>query len=486
MIPKIIEHNKVHIAILVLTIALAAFLRLWNLSSHAIFFGDAARDVLVAQESLETGTIPLVGIPSSVPRFHQGPLSIWIIMFAQSLFGPNLYPTSLVFAILSLIALIAIYELLSITTSKEAGLIAVIMLAASPLAVAHARMPYHTTPIPLILILFIASLLSLKKKTWYPPLLVGLSFSIIFLFERNLLPLLVLVPLAWYLTKRSWNIKDMFSFSSGVVIGIFPLLVYDLSHKFMQTFGFLAWTIFRAGTFFTGSRTGLESIQAFLLTSQTHLSRIFFVNSSIPLYLFFAGTTLAIIKKLKISKKIKFKQLLKNIENKLSHLEILSMTGIIILLLSFSIHGSLGEAYFPAFLVFIPILIASLISQMKRKIRLIFMGILILLMISNAILITRYSFFIGNNDTYTYGASTSELQQIALFINEKNFKNISLKTDHEAGIYETYFDNLRFFLKLQGIEDTENGRSVIINPSKMTTVTTLKNSKTFETLRVYW
>src|SRR5258708_35161017 len=99
---------------IILIVILATLLRTWNLSSQMIFFGDAARDLTVAAQSVQTHQLPLLGIPSSVPRFHQGPLTIWMEMIVYLLFGHHLLAFGFCFAIVSVLAVIFLFELLTV------------------------------------------------------------------------------------------------------------------------------------------------------------------------------------------------------------------------------------------------------------------------------------------------------------------------------------------------------------------------------------
>jgi GT2 family glycosyltransferase len=71
----------------VLIIILAAFLRFDRLPELMPLIGDQGRDLLAALSAWQSKTLPLLGIPSSIPRFHQGPLSIWFFAAVFGLFG---------------------------------------------------------------------------------------------------------------------------------------------------------------------------------------------------------------------------------------------------------------------------------------------------------------------------------------------------------------------------------------------------------------
>ena len=64
----------------IIIVILGTLVRVYDLPNRAILFPDAGRDLLVAAQAVKENTLPLLGIPSSVPRFKQGPLTIWLQM----------------------------------------------------------------------------------------------------------------------------------------------------------------------------------------------------------------------------------------------------------------------------------------------------------------------------------------------------------------------------------------------------------------------
>src|SRR5690606_6371424 len=134
--------------LLVVIVVAASWLRTWQLETQGILFGDAGKDLLTAYQAVTDGKWPLLGIESSVPRFRQGPLTLWLEMLLIKISVITTLLISLVFAGLGIAAVIMLYEWAALYLTPKVGVIATALLAFSPLAVAHSRVPYHTTPIP--------------------------------------------------------------------------------------------------------------------------------------------------------------------------------------------------------------------------------------------------------------------------------------------------------------------------------------------------
>ncbi len=142
-----------------------------------VFIGDqgwfylSARDLLVGKE------FPLVGIPSSHPWLHQG--AYWTYLLAIALSIGRFHPVAggymgILFGVLGVSA---IYLVTKTFFTKRTAFIATSLYAVSPLVVAHARMPYHTTPIPFFYdsLYLLSFAMDKRKSNFFPYLLIPFS-----------------------------------------------------------------------------------------------------------------------------------------------------------------------------------------------------------------------------------------------------------------------------------------------------------------------
>lgn len=236
-----------------LIILFSAFLRFYKLNDLMPFIGDQGWFYLSARDTILTGNIPLVGIASSHPWIHQGPL--WTYMLAISLWIGNFHPVSGAYftAILGIITVWLVYKVGSSFFNKKAGIIAAVLYAASPLVVINSRMPYHTSPIPLFTILFIWSLFKWIKgsKIYFPMSIFFLSFLYNFELATSVLWIIIgLIIVYGIWRKKSWVIKIFtkrtISFSLiAFLIPMIPIFIYDFQNGFPQTLKFAAWIGYR-------------------------------------------------------------------------------------------------------------------------------------------------------------------------------------------------------------------------------------------------
>ncbi|MEK7502614.1 MAG: glycosyltransferase [Patescibacteria group bacterium] len=228
---------------------LALFLRTFRLNETMSFIGDQGWFYLSARDMLLTGQIPLVGIASSHPWLHQG--AFWTYALSVGLWLSKFNPLAGAYVSISidLLAILAIYNLGSVLNSKRLGVIAAALYATSPLIIQNARMPYHTSPIPLFTILSIYFLYKwIAGNKYFFPLLV-LMLGVLYNLELATASfgIVVMTLLSYGLFRRQkwalciFNRKILFLSFLAFMGSILPMLIYDLFHGFPQTLGFLAW-----------------------------------------------------------------------------------------------------------------------------------------------------------------------------------------------------------------------------------------------------
>lgn len=360
-------------------VIIAAWLRFYRLPELMTFIGDQGRDFLAARDMVLTGQWPLVGIPSSVPWLHQGPVFIWLAALALKI--GNFHPVApgILTGILGVLAVYLVYQF---SKNWWAGLI----LATSPLAVIQSRLAYHTSPIPLATLAYLWAMSQKRLHLSY-------FFSALLLqFELTTLPLTFL-SLFWF--RR---------LSFFWLVPFIPKIIYDFSHGFSQTLGFGAWAGYRLVNVF---RYGNASAAIFEYWTK-------FISWGYPAVAAVIGIWFLVNL---------FKQ---------SRLLILTL-GITVV--SFYLHGSPSEAYFP---VLFPVW-ALLLPKPRRvwgKLALLF------LIVFNLINLVR-------NDFYPYGPTLKQRLELV----DRLPANVQLTDCFGKPSFASDYDNYRYLLWWRGKSD---------------------------------
>jgi GT2 family glycosyltransferase len=262
-------------------LATALFLGFYKIKELMVFIGDQGWFYLSARDMLLSHQIPLVGIASSHPWLHQGPMWTYILAFFLWLFKFNPVSGAYLSIVFGALSVLGIYVLGSALFSKRVGLIASLLYAASPLATYYMRLPYHTSPIPLLVIAFTFFIYKINKGEFnYLPLSI-LSLALLYNFEIATTVLWgVLIALLVYkyiknnnILKQIFGKKTLLFSAISLVVPLLPMILYDIGNGFPQTFKFLAWIFYRII-----SLIGYNPQQAFSVSKISVMIEFLFTN----------------------------------------------------------------------------------------------------------------------------------------------------------------------------------------------------------------
>jgi len=261
---------KSPITLLIGIIILSVFLNFYMLGSLHPFIGDQGWFYVSARD-LINGQIPLVGITASYTWLSQG--ALWTYMLAPFLYIFNFDPVGGAYlsAILGVLSVLIIYILAKeMFKSEEMALISAALLAVSPLSIAFFRMPYHTSPIPLAILIFIYAIYKFSSGKYY--YLVLASFMLGILYNLALVTMVFWVLTFIILIKvRYFNFKLYLASFFAFLVPMIPMILYD----FRQFSGFYQLTalprLIKVGLFDSGGfnpRVYLNVFESLLVYNQ--------------------------------------------------------------------------------------------------------------------------------------------------------------------------------------------------------------------------
>lgn len=403
------------VVLLIIFVALGSFLRLNALDTKGILFSDAGRNLLNAHTAVQNHQRLWFSIPASVPYFAQSPLSLWYSMAIITIFGVNTHALSIGYALLSISALIITYEFLTVSINQKSGLLATMILAASPLAIASARVPDRSTPIPLFAILYLIALFALWKKKSYSLFFAGLTFALLLQFELSLAALIVLIPYVLWRSKQMSILKNkkLGWLVLGVGLGLLPQIVYVLTHYFASPGIDDLWINHKGWEFNTFQGITPNYLGQLMSNIFTYLGRVYVV------YAWVGGGVLLMNLVGLMWLLWQQKNLIRSKKRMAKLLPIpgeLAFVSCCILLISAIIHGASSETYFYAFTILLPIFTTTIIFQLPQFWKRTSVGILICLLVINLIGIYQHNFFVSNHLEWSYGPSIGEQKQVLAFI----------------------------------------------------------------------
>lgn len=439
--------------IFLLIIGLAAFGRFYRLQTLMPFIGDFGRDFLAARMVILDHKLPLLGIPSSVPRFHQGPLYIWFLTLVLGLAQFDPLAGGLLAATLGLLAVGGTYLLLDARSpNSRHSALAAFLLATSPLAILHSRMPFHTNAIPLFSLFYLYALSRLAKNHSF--LLAGLTFALLFQFELVAAPLLLLIPFVVFRQRIKLRPTHHLLLISGLFLGLLPQFLFDLTHRFAQLGTFIVWVGYRIVSF-----TGIIPEHAASIAKFTHVLNITAGYAQKFFSWQLAWSTLLLIGVSTFG--------LVRFHRRLNSFVTLNLIWVGLLLVSFFILGNASEAYFPLLFVPMVIVVAWAILQFNLVVKSLLVAFVLILGLFNLSATISHDFYqstargTGDNPFGTYGPPLGDQLQAVSLIGSLG-KSVNLHSTDPGSEFESHLDNYRYLLAISGTQLDSDGVDIWI------------------------
>lgn len=191
---------------LALILVISAFLRTYKLNSLMAFTNLQGSEFITAQSALNNQEIPVSGIESAVSGIQTGPIYIWLLSLMFKLFGARPEPVALLAAIIGIITTWLLYVLAEEYWGKSAAIVSSLLFATSPLAIVYTRIPSHTFLVPLISLLYFASLIKLvnsnKKQLKLTLIIASILFVLLLQIKLTSAFLFLLIPLAFTVAAK--------------------------------------------------------------------------------------------------------------------------------------------------------------------------------------------------------------------------------------------------------------------------------------------
>ena len=442
----------------------AFFIRLYKIDSLVPFIGDQGWFFISAKNAILLDQIPLVGITSSHLWLHQGPLWTYIILILFKIFNFNPIIPFIFTALVDGLVVILIYKLLSTIFSHKVALFSSLIYAFSPVVILSARMAYHTSLIPLFILLFFYSLFHfIKGRSYYFPLSI-FFLAVLYNFELQtaiLAILFFLILLFGFIKKLDWfkNIlskKILFLSFIAFLIPMFPILLYDIRNGFPQTIVFGGWILYKGISFviklFESGSTNFQPYILILDYFYEFIRKLLFMQNGIFSLIIFIFSIFVL-----------FNKVIKNTISRKMDLGIL----LLFLFLLFLAGGILfsktpSDAYLMS--LFIPsVLIISIfldhISK-KRRIYLAILSVVLVISFMNVFNLISNDYFTGLKKNFGPNLydRTKAVKEI---IKDSGYKTISIIGKGEGSQFESFTNNYEYLLWFYGKNPQERNGEIL-------------------------
>ncbi len=425
-----------------LIFAVAFGLRIYKFESTInLGIGDQGWFYLSARDFIVSFSIPLVGITSSHVWLHQGAMWTYILSFIFKLFSFNPLSPVIFTVILDLSTLVLIYKFSSKMFNPIIGLFAAIIYTFSTYVIMGSRMPYHTSPIPLLTLLFIFAMFKWIKGNinYFPVVLLLLSLlynfelqTVIFMFTS------FVVFIYGLLRRKNWvtNLKNRKTIIASVaffILPLIPVLIYDLQNGFPQTFVFGGWIFYKAYLTLTSTHSDI-ALFPLIHYLVNFIDKLFFVESS------FLSISLLILASVYA--------LYNTFKERYLNFSILIVI-IFFLILGIFINKTFSDAYLYSLIIPLILLVAAFLGNLiKRKsFNLALLVIVLIFLFTNFKYLNSSGYYDAYKQNNKYFSKTDAAKYV---VKDSNGKQVRLVGKGDGSQFESFLDYYKYLIWFYG------------------------------------
>ncbi|PIS13821.1 hypothetical protein COT65_02150 [Candidatus Shapirobacteria bacterium CG09_land_8_20_14_0_10_47_13] len=284
--------KKTELIILLAILAIAAFLRFYQISGYMTFLGDEGRDVLVVKRMIVDHKFTLLGPTASVGGFFLGPIYYYFMLPFLWLFKLDPVGPAVMVALFGLATVFLVYKVGKDFFNAGVGLLAAFFYTISPVVIYYSRTSWNPNLMPFfaLLIIWLTWKTVVEKRPIFLPL-IGFFFGI--LIQLHYLATFLMVVVALFLViygRRLIHLKHWLGGVAGFAVGWSPFLLFELRHGFPNL-----RTLYRFILF--GEETGFNLKTFFFNLTEVPI-RVFgtlLVNNSRPLGLLLLAGSLWVL-----------------------------------------------------------------------------------------------------------------------------------------------------------------------------------------------
>ena len=228
--------GKYKILLILFGVILAGFsFRIYRVEDYFGFdhdqdlFSWIVKDIIIEQHPR------LIGQLTSIDGVFIGPLFYYLLVPFFALFGMNPLAAYIPVIIIGLFTILSIYYTFNKIFGLSVALIASYLYAVSYPIVMIDRWVVPTQPVFLWSVWFLYCLFSILMGNLKVIPILGLLLGLIWHIHTGLLPLVILIPVVLYLSRKKIEIRQFIYGSSLFLIGFLPYLIFEFRHGFSQT-----------------------------------------------------------------------------------------------------------------------------------------------------------------------------------------------------------------------------------------------------------
>lgn len=275
MIPVL--RKKPQLFVLSLILLTGLFFRTYKVIDRFEFAHDGDLYSWIVKDIVVDRHFRLIGQLTSAPGIFIGPAYYYLIIPFFLL--NNMNPTGAIIpiTIIGMLTVLSYYVVFSKLFNVKTGLIAAFLYAVLLSAVQLDRRVVPSTPSNIWTIWYFYTIVSITRGNYRVLPILGILIGLIWHVHIALIPALIAVPAALFVSKKLPTKKQVFFFLTTLLITSLPLIVFETRHHFQQTL-----SLFQNFTVKNDGATGIYKFQQVLEMVTNNINTLFFMPQSFP------------------------------------------------------------------------------------------------------------------------------------------------------------------------------------------------------------
>ncbi len=224
--------------ILLFILILGLFFRIYKLEIFYPWGHDQDLFSMIVKDIVVDHHLRLIGQQTTILGVFIGPLFYYLMVLSFAIFHMDPLSSAIPITIIAVLTIFSFYCVFDKFFGSKAGLMGAFLYAVSPGMVFFSRWAVPTQPTTLWSVWFLYALLGTLKGR-VPIILISALVGLVWHIHVALMPLLLLLPISFWLSKKSGNKMEISK--KSIVISflmfsflMFPFFAFEVRHNFQQ------------------------------------------------------------------------------------------------------------------------------------------------------------------------------------------------------------------------------------------------------------
>lgn len=263
--------------LLIIILLLSIFFRTYAIIERYNYAHDAELFSWIVKDIVVNHHPRLIGQLTSAPGIFIGPLFYYLLVPFFLMFKMDPIGALVPITIIGVLTTLSYFLVFSSLFNKNSGLIAAFLHAILLTWVGFDRTVVPSTLTNIWIVWYVYTIIQIARRRFFVLPILGILIGLIWHIHIALLPTLLAIPVALWVSQKLPKIRQILFFTLGLIVTSLPLFIFEFKHHFIQTKSFIEnFTINHGGS------TGFTKLFYVLGIVNKNINALFLSPYSLP------------------------------------------------------------------------------------------------------------------------------------------------------------------------------------------------------------